>query len=321
MKIIDPSFQVLDGYFRSGRILEQIERCGRVCYKSEEKITQDSAVPFIKGIISRGHESVLEMAQLVMEVSVESETPMFRFFETIPRFCQADRLDRKRFLISGNPRSFRDLARTHSGLKVVKAILCLLTREYPPLFQDLEPKRGWISQDGIEVRLLAPEEVDSLPLELLIKHRALLLHLTVNRAVTHELVRHRVASYLQESQRYCRYGEAKFGGEVAFVRPCFYEEGSKEFQLWRRAMEETEAIYLELLKSSSPQAARTVLPNSCKTEIMVHATLAEWLHILRLRASKAADPSMQEIMRPILDDLAGRFPQVFASLKEAMESR
>ena len=108
---------------------------------------------------------------------------------------------------------------------------------------------------------------------------------------------------------------------MAFVRPCFYEEGSKEFQLWRRAMEETEAIYLELLKSSSPQAARTVLPNSCKTEIMVHATLAEWLHILRLRASKAADPSMQEIMRPILDDLAGRFPQVFASLKEAMESR
>ncbi len=317
MKIIEPSFEVLEEYFRSGRLLEQIERCGRVCYKSEEKITQDSAVPFIKGIISRGHESVLEMGQIVMEISLESESPIFKFFETIPRFCQADRIDKKRFLLSGNPRSFRDLARSHQELKVVKAIMGILTERYPVLFEDLTPKRGWIPQDGIKVRLLSPEEIDALPLEMLIKHRTLLLHLTVNRAVTHELVRHRVASYLQESQRYCRYGEAKFGGEVTFIKPCFYQEGSPEFQLWKEAMEQTERIYLELLKTSSPQAARTVLPNSCKTEIMIHATLAEWLHILKLRASKAADPSMQEIMRPILEELAQRFPPVFANIKEA----
>ncbi len=318
MRIVDPSFQVLDDYFAQGRLLEQIERCGRVCYKSEEKITEESAVPFIKGIIARGHESVLEMGHLVMELTLDSESPMFKFLEIVPRFCQIDRLDKKRFLVSGNPRSFRDLARAYASLKVVKALLHHLTGAWPVLFEDTAPKRGWIPQDGVEVRLLQPEEIDGLPLELLIKHRTLLIHITTNRAVTHELVRHRVASYLQESQRYCRYGEARFGGEVAFIRPCFYQEGSEEFAVWRRAMEESEQHYLQLLKTSSPQAARTVLPNSCKTEIMVHATLGEWLHICKLRASRAADPSMQEIMRPILDELSSRFPRVFTPLKEAL---
>ena len=128
-----------------------------------------------------------------------------------------------------------------------------------------------------------------------------------------------MASYLQESQRYCRYGEAKFGGEVVFIRPCFFKEGSPEYELWTQAMEETERLYLKLLETSSPQAARTVLPNSCKTEIMVNATLEEWFHILRLRASKAADPSMREIMLQILPEMTKRFPVVFNPLESLMD--
>ncbi len=162
-------------------------------------------------------------------------------------------------------------------------------------------------------------EIDRLDTPLLVKHRCLLAHITVNRAVTHELVRHRVASYLQESQRYCRYGEERFGGEVQFVRPCFFEEGSREYELWEEAMKRTEALYLELLKTSSPQAARTVLPNSCKTEIMVHATLEEWQHIFRLRASKAADPSMREIMLMMLPEFEKRFQEVFSPVRKALE--
>ncbi len=318
MKIISPSFEILDEYFQQGRVLEQIERCGRVCYKSEDKITPESAAPFINGIIKRGHESVLEMAQIVLMVEVESETTMHRFFERIPRFCQADRVDRKCYILSGNPRSFRDLARGSSDLKLVKAVMLALTQWLPALFQDLTPKRGWIPQDGIKVQILSPDEVDKLPLDQLIKHRALLVHFTVNRAVTHELVRHRVASYLQESQRYCRYGESKFGGGVTFVQPCFYNEGSDEYNLWAEAMAQTEKIYLKLLDTSSPQAARTVLPNSCKTEIMVHATLGEWMHILRLRASRAADPSMREIMLLLLPEMERRFPQVFGPIAQVL---
>ena len=316
MKIIDPSFVMLDEDFCQGRLAEQIERCGRVCYKSEDRISPDSAGPFIEGIIKRGHESVLEMAQIVFEVVVDTESTMHKFFERIPRFCQVDRLERGRYLLSGNPRVFRDLARGHRDLKLVKAVSKLLTEYYPVLFSDLVPSHGWIPQDGIVVRLLTPQEIDQLPTEQFIRHRAFLVHLTVNRAVTHELVRHRIASYLQESQRYCRYGEARFGGEVIFIRPCFFSEGSDEYRLWLDAISRAEGTYLELLKTSSPQAARTVLPNSCKTEIMVHATLEEWMHILRLRTSKAADPSMREIMLALLPEFVRRFPAVFGPIKD-----
>ncbi len=318
MKVIDPAFEILDEYFQKAMLLEQIERCGRVCYKSEDKITEQSAVPFIKGIIKRGHESVLEMAQIVLRIQVDSETTMYKFFERIPRFCQADRVDRKEFILSGNPRSFRDLARGHKDLKLVKAMMLELTKWMPVLFEDLAPKRGWIPQDGVRIEIFTPEQIDQLPLDQLIKHRTVLVHLTINRAVSHELVRHRVASYLQESQRYCRYGEERFGGGVTFIRPCFFEEGSPEYGLWEKAMLETERLYLELLKTSSPQAARTVLPNSCKTEIMVHATLAEWMHIFRLRASRAADPSMRQIMVALLPEMERRFPAVFGPIRQAL---
>ena len=318
MKIIDPSFSVLDEFFTHGRLLEQIERCGRVCYKSEDRISTESARPFIKGIIKRGHESVLEMAQVVLEIEVDSELTMHKFFERIPRFCQAGKLERKQYLLSGNPRVFRDLARYHRDLKVVKAVLKKLTEFHPVLFEDLVPRFGWVPQDGIVVRVLPPEEIENLPLEQLIRHRTFLVYLIINRAVSHELVRHRVASYLQESQRYCRYGEARFGGEAVYIRPCFFKQGSDEYRLWLDAMSQAEEIYLKLLKTSSPQAARTALPNSCKTEIMVHATLEEWMHIMRLRTSRAADPSMREIMLALLPEFKKRFSAVFGPIRDSL---
>ncbi len=317
MRIIPPAYEILDHYFRQGRVLEQIERCGRVCYKSEDKITPESAIPFIKGIIKRGHESVIEMAHFVLDVYSDSPKDFCDFFSIIPRFCQGTKLSETRYIISGNPRSFRDLARRFPELAIVANIKRELERHYPVLYEDIPSPQRELRR-RIEVRLLSPEEVDGLVLEQLVTHRSLLVHITVNRAVTHELVRHRVASYLQESQRYCRYGEKRFGGEVAFIRPCFYQEDSPEFRLWKQAMEETERLYLRLLESSSPQAARTVLPNSCKTEIMVHATLEEWQHIFRLRASPAADPSMREIMLMMLPEFTKRFPGVFSPIVQKL---
>ena len=316
MKVRPQSFTLLDDYFEKGLILEQIERCGRVCYKSEEKISEGSARTFINGIIQRGHESVLEMANLTLEVMVDGETTIQKFFAVIPRFVRASRLEKGCYILSGSPRSFRDLARSYGNLKVTKAALKMLSEKYPILFEDLSPRHGWIQQDGISVRLLSPQEVESLPNDLSLEHRTMLTHIITNRAVTHELVRHRVASYLQESQRYCRYDQERFGGGVQCIAPCFYKEGTSEYRLWRKSMEETEKIYLELLKTSSPQAARTVLPNSCKTEIMVQAHLGEWMHIFRLRASKAADPSMRELMLMMLPEFVKRFPEIFTPIAD-----
>ncbi len=108
------------------------------------------------------------------------------------------------------------------------------------------------------------------------------------------------------------------GGQMAFIKPCFSQEESTEFGLWKQAMEETERLYLKLLETSSHQAARTVLPNSCKTEIMVHATLEEWQHIFRLRASPAAGPSMREIKLMMLPEFERLFPAIFHPVTEAL---
>lgn len=156
------------------------------------------------------------------------------------------------------------------------------------------------AHDHFKCEIVTPEFVmDNVHPERIEDHLMCAVHFIVNRAVTHELVRHRPCSFIQESQRYCRYDQEKFGKEVTFIKPIFWEEGTLEYSMWKYAMEETERLYLNLLETSSPQAARTVLPNSCKTEIMMYCTIAEWKHIFQLRDSPAAEPSMQQVMKPL----------------------
>jgi thymidylate synthase (FAD) len=169
-----------------------------------------------------------------------------------------------------------------------------------------------MDSSGITVTKMDLDEVDKLPTRLMERHRHIAVKFIVNRAVTHEIVRHRPCSFLQESQRYCRYSDDKFGSEVTFIKPMFFAEGSREYAIWQQAMVDTERMYLELLETSTPQAARTVLPNSCKTELIVYANLTEWKHIFKLRTTKAAEPSMREVMIPLQEDFRQRFADVFA---------
>jgi len=313
MKVIPASFQIMEELDRQSMAV-RIEACGRLCYKSEDKISEDSAEPFIRGIVKHGHNSVMEMAALTLKVEIDSESLAGQFLAEIPKYLQFDRLEKKTLLISGTVRAFRELARDHGKGKLVKGMAGYLGGAYPLFFFDITPKRGWVPQDGVMVSRLPLAEVDALPADLLAKHRHLAVRFITNRAVTHELVRHRPCSFLQESQRYCRYSDDKFGNEVTFIKPMFYAVGSEEYRLWEKAMAESEKTYLKLLETSSPQAARTVLPNSCKTEIIVFANLLEWLHILRLRTPKNAEPSMRELTIPLAHALKERFPSVFAGL-------
>jgi thymidylate synthase (FAD) len=314
MRIVPPSFEILDHLDRQSPAL-RIEACGRICYKSEEKISEKSAEPFIRNIVKHGHNSVLEMAVVSLQVTVDTEAIATQFINTLPKFLQLDRLEKKVLMMTGSIRAFRELYLDHGTVKLVKAVTAFLAGRYPLLFSDLVPKRGLVPQSGVLVEKLSLAEVDDLSADLLAKHRYLAVKFVVNRAVTHEIVRHRPVSYLQESQRYCRYSESKFGNEVTFIKPLFFEEDSEEYRLWLQAMVQTEKIYLELLNTSSPQAARTVLPNSCKTELIAYANLIEWLHIFKLRTSKAAEPSMREVMIPLLERFQALFPQVFAGFR------
>ena len=201
MKIINPSFEII-GNVDGSAIVRHIEKCGRVCYKSEDRITDDSAEKFVAGIIQRGHEAVLEHASV-----------------TVKFIC--------------------------------------------------------------------------------------------DRGVSHEIVRHRLASFCQESTRYCNYSSDKFGSEITVIRPCFTDENEMGFNRWKSICEAAERSYFMLLDFGwSPQEARAVLPNSLKTEVVMTANLREWRHFLKLRTDNAAHPQMREMARPLLCTMQELVPVV-----------
>jgi thymidylate synthase (FAD) len=205
MQIIEPSFEILDRV-NGPELLARIERYGRTCYKSEDKITTESAPTFVRMLLARGHESVLE-------------------------------------------------------------------------------------HEKITVRVIC------------------------NRGVSHEIVRHRIAAYSQESTRYCNYGK---GDGITVIRPLFFAPDSPEFEEWETAMEQAEDAYNALLAmGASPQEARSVLPNSLKTEIVITYNLREWRHFFRLRTSPAAHPQMREIAIPMLREFRRLVPVVFDDIEVA----
>ena len=216
MILVKPSATILEimGGIHHSDAIQLIEIAGRTCYKSEDKIDDDSAKGFIRGIMKRGHESVIE----------------------------------------------------HSAATV--RIIC-------------------------------------------------------DRGVTHEIVRHRLVAYSQESTRYCNYK-----GGVTFVIPPWVDIDPGEYKVhcfpldpvptqeWMATMKRTEDSYLDLLERGwSPQQARSVLPNSLKTEIVCTANFREWRHIFKLRTSKAAHPQMREIMVPLLVMFKERIPVIFDDIE------
>jgi len=310
MKIVAPSFEVLD-YLDAQSLAVRIEFCGRVCYKSEDRIDQDSALPFVAKMAEHGHNSVLEMGVLTVKVQGASLGQVADFFLTQPRYLQIDR-DGTDLLVTGSVRAFREMLIFHPDDQVVQAMCSYINEQHPYFFSTILPESGLHPDPAIQVSKVPLAEVDALPPEQQKKHRHIAVKFIVNRAITHEIVRHRPCSFLQESQRYCRYSDAKFGSEVTFIKPMFFAEDTPEYAIWQKAMQETEAMYLELLETTTPQAARTVLPNSCKTELIVYANLAEWQHIFNLRTTRAAEPSMREVMIPLHEDFRKRFAGVIS---------
>lgn len=146
----------------------------------------------------------------------------------------------------------------------------------------------------------------------MLEHSSLTVRFITDRGVSHELVRHRLAAYAQESTRYCSYDKGKFGGEITVVRPSNLDRGSYAYVVWRAACIRAEEAYMALLDyGCKPQDARSVLPTSLKTEIVVTANYREWRHILSLRTDKAAHPDIRALLTPLLEELKKRIPIVF----------
>lgn len=151
--------------------------------------------------------------------------------------------------------------------------------------------------------------------ESVIEHASITFKIVCDRGVSHEIVRHRLASYSQMSTRYCDYSGDKFGGELSFIKPCFWQEGDENFQLWQNAMAAAEKFYLEMRKNGArPEEARSVLPNSLATELFMTANLREWRHFLKLRTSPRAHPQMREIAVQIYKILREKLPVIFSDI-------
>lgn len=205
-RIVDPEIELL-GFVGGMSILRAIERYGRTCYKSEINMTDNSAIQFVKNLIERGHESVLE-------------------------------------------------------------------------------------------------------------HQSVTVRIVCDRGVSHEIVRHRIASYSQESTRYCDYKDEPI--KFINIAPFMNGDGidmAAAVAIWTEHMEQCAGVYHKLRNlGQSPQIARSVLPNSLKTEIVMTCNLREWRHFFRLRASKKAHPQMREIATELLRKMRGCIPVVFEDI-------
>ncbi len=291
MKIINAQASVLV----ENDPIKKIEKCGRVCYKSEDKITEDSAEKFVANIIKRGHEAVLEHASFIFQVSynvyedirdkvifVENRYPVKMYL----RFTDSDG-----YVVSGNVRAWRDFF-CFAG---VPPYMNDFVEANPILFSEFKSDfpfnlrgRKW------SIRQISANELVSTYQRLV--HEDISVKFICDRGVTHEIVRHRPASFCQESTRYCNYRNGKFGGEITVIKPCFFKENSTRYLNWFVACESAETAYNAILEDGgTPQEARDVLPNSLKTELIMTAPLMEWCHFFNLRMSPAAHPQMQEV--------------------------
>ncbi|SRR6056297_486615 len=158
--------------------------------------------------------------------------------------------------------------------------------------------------------------------ESVLEHVSVTAHIICDRGVSHELVRHRLAGFSQESTRWCNYGQYRFGGfnrELTFIKPATMYKGTTEYFMWKRLMENIEDYYMEYMRMSvSPQSARSILPNSLKTELYMTANLREWRHILKVRTAKDAHPDMRAVMKSLLFRMSLFYEHVFLDINEKL---
>lgn len=310
-----------------------IEIAGRTCYKSEEKITEDSNINFINMLITRQHGAMLEHGVIVLEISSQLyEALRLMDFNNddnkLLKFISMSNVVKP--IMSFNIRAIRDLFFNVDDVHkiLIMGIMAKIVDIYPNydiLFKDIlalikEKESKLINKLFNKDSIKAIEDWQTLNKEEQKLHGYLTFKIVCDRGVTHEIVRHRVASYAQESTRYCNYSKAKFGNELTFVEPLFWNEKEKKtiflgetiddglevlenkYTIWQNTLEYIEDMYLTLIKEgATPQEARSILPNSLKTEIVVTMSLGELELFYNLRAAPTAHPQMVEIASQMLE--------------------
>lgn len=309
MRLIKPSFEIIEQKPGMDGLLQHIERCGRTCYKSEDKITGDSAEKFVNMLVNRGHTAMVEHGTVYLrydfKANDDSNTVAYRLWSKYNENQYSKAVQAQP--VPGVPDGF-----------------VAITTNYRVLLQN-----GWL--DDLQY-LCEPTEHHV---------RRVTVKFVCDRGVSHEFVRHRVFSFAQESTRYCNYSKDKFGGDCTFIIPswlsdsitmegryvwhswcgldtyglakdCFPSEeeyknrkgtdfACESFEgLFMADLHSAEFTYLKLLeKGWKPQQARAVLPNSLKTELIMTGTLTQWEGFFKLRDAESAHPQARELAEPL----------------------
>lgn len=313
MKIVNSSHEI---WKRPGNdesdILRFIEKVGRVCYKSEDKITDDSAEKFVGNIISRNHGAILEHASLMFRTSLPAYNDIQHDVDYLAHCCGFKSFLRfttnvleNYAIVSGNIRAWRDFIDARiEWVGSIPGYLFSVINDYPRLFP--EYTRGVPEELAEKFRVLNPITVDDLVMEdEVVVHHDITMKFICDRGVTHEIVRHRPASYAQESTRYCNYSGDKFGNEITVVAPSWCETDTPAYDEWMNACmgAETRYIWMTQQLGCSPQEARSVLPTSTKAELVMTASIGEFRHFFHLRTSSAAHPDIRALTIPALAEI------------------
>lgn len=286
MKLIKPSFEIIEQQPGLEGIYKQIEQAGRTCYKSEDKITEDSAKGFVDRMIKSGHGAMLEHGTVYLQIKSRDAENYHLFYHKY----------------SSNPYSYVNVGRGCIWNTL------FITTNYRVLVEN-----DWLD----DLKYLC-EPIES-------HAKKVTVRFICDRGVSHEFVRHRVFSFAQESTRYCNYSKDKFNNEVAFILPCWvtdiHSENSYDMELLNnyplaetenmspesiefiRSLVYGESSYFTLLEAGwKPQQARTVLPNALKTELVMTGFINDWKHFFDLRCATNAHPQAQELAIPLREE-------------------
>lgn len=277
MNLIKPSFEIIEQAPDIEGLYKHIELCGRVCYKSEDKITEDSAKAFVDKVCKAKHGSVLEHGTVYLAVDGTSEH-FLRMLNFYHRNKYSKETDNGYNIYGINTKYF-----ITSNYRVLKENDRLDDLQYMCEPTEYHEKR-------ISVRFIC------------------------SRAISHELVRHRTFSFSQESQRYCNYSKDKFDRSVTFIQPLWLQDNNSKFKDFNYVnthfdlfLKEAEFAYFTLIDlGCKPEEAREVLPNSTKTDIIMTGFVSDWKHFFELRTADNAHPEMRRLIVPLKEEFIKR---------------
>ena len=278
MKLIKPNFAIIEQESGLDGIYKQIELAGRTCYKSEDKITQDSDKEFVDRMIKSGHGAMLEHGTVYLAIPWPDNWEKYKY----------------------NLYSRYNNLPTDNDFSVIA-----ITTNFRVLVEN-----NWL--DDLKY-LCEPTEYHE---------RRVTVHFVCDRGISHEFVRHRVFSFAQESTRYCNYSKDKFGNELTFIYPCwfnqYFEDNYSNLNIsnwkigldiadsetnWLYAMLYSEKAYFaSILNGMKPQQARAVLPNSLKTELVMTGFISDWEHFFDLRCAQSAHLQARELAIPLKEE-------------------